>query len=210
VVEYRTLGGRGDETFVRVPEARQREAVKFLLAHGFTTPHKLLNPKVVNQFKYSGSAAEIASQQKLLLTTLLSPSRLNRLFDAEVMGADKAYTVVELVDDLQGGLFSELKDADPKIDPLRRTLQRAYLDILKREFADAPGSAADFGRGRPLPLLGDDGGRVSELRAVARVALRKLEKQIAAAQPKAKDVATQAHLEDTLSQIHSILSESKK
>lgn len=210
VVEYRTLGGRGDETFVRVPEARQREAVKFLLAHGFTTPHKLLNPKVVNQFKYSGSAAEIASQQKLLLTTLLSPSRLNRLFDAEVMGADKAYTVVELVDDLQSGLFSELKDAAPKIDPLRRTLQRAYLDILKREFDDAPGSVADLGRGRPLPLLGDGGGRVSELRAVARVALRKLEKQIAAAQPKAKDVATQAHLDDTLSQIHSILSESKK
>src|SRR5207249_4469367 len=38
VVEYRTLAGRGDETFVRVPKEKQKEAVKFLLDNAFTTP----------------------------------------------------------------------------------------------------------------------------------------------------------------------------
>jgi hypothetical protein len=210
VVEYRTLGQRGDETFVRVPKERQKEAVRFLLAAAFTTPSKLLDPKVVNQFKYNGVANDIMSQQKMLLQALLSSSRLNRLFDGEVMGADKAYTVVELVNDLQSGLFSELNDATPKIDPLRRNLQRAYVDILKKEFEDAPAASASPGLPRGIPVFDEAGGRVSELRAVARVALTKLAKQIAAAEPKAKDVATSAHLEDLHSEIKTILEESKK
>ena len=211
VVEYRTLGQRGDETFVRVPKEKQKEAVRFLLATLFTTPSKMLDPKVVNQFKYTGVANDIMAQQKRTLTSLLASGRLNRLFDAEVMGADKAYSVVELVGDLQDGLFSELKDAAPKIDPLRRNLQRAYLDILRREFeADSGGSPVPV-LPRGLPLLGDDsGGRVTELRAVARVSLGKLAKQIEAAQPKTKDAASAAHLEDTLSEIHTILSDRKK
>ncbi len=211
VVEYRTLGGRGDETFVRVPKEKQKEAVRFLLASLFTTPTKMLNPKVVNQFKYNGVANDIMAQQRATLSSLLSASRLNRLFDAEVMGADKAYSVVELVGDLQEGLFSELKDAAPKVDPLRRNLQRAYLDILKREFdKDASASAAAPMLPRGFPGASDDGPRVSELRSVARVSLTKLAKQIETAQPKTKDAASAAHLEDTLSEIHSILTEAKK
>ena len=211
VVEYRTLGGRGDETFVRVPKEKQKEAVRFLLASLFTTPTKMLNPKVVNQFKYNGVANDIMAQQKATLSSLLSASRLNRLFDAEVMGADKAYSVVELVGDLQDGLFSELKDASPKVDPLRRNLQRAYLDILKREFdkdSSAPAATPLLPRG--FPGASDDGPRVSELRSVARVSLTKLAKQIETAQPKTKDAASAAHLEDALSEIHSILTEAKK
>jgi hypothetical protein len=208
VVEYRTLGGRGDETFVRIPKEKQKAAVQFLLANAFTTPTKLLNPKVINQFKYSGVANDVASQQKAILTSLLSASRLNRLFDAEVLSGDKAYTVVELVGDVQAGLFSELKADAPKVDPLRRNLQRVYLDLLKKEFdAEAPPSGPG---GRPLPLFGDDAGRVTELRAVARVALGRLEKQIVAAQPKAKDAATQAHLEDLLAEVRAILADAKK
>lgn len=207
VVENRTLGGRGDQTFVRISKDKQQAAVKFLLASAFTTPTKMLNPKVVNQFKYSGVASEVASQQKALLSSLLSSSRLSRLFDAELMSPETAYTAVELVNDVQDGLFSELKADAPKIDPLRRALQRSYLDILKREFEAE--SAAGGSSSRPFPG-GDEGSRISELRGVARVALIKLEKQIVAAQPKAKDASTQAHLADTLSEIHSILSEKKK
>lgn len=203
VIEYRTLGQRGDETFVRVPKEKQKESVKFLHAALFTTPSKLLDPKIVNQFKYNGIANDLMAQQKSTLNSLLSGSRLNRLFDAEVLAADKAYSVVELVSDLQDGLFSELKDAAPKVDPIRRNLQRAYVEILKKEFDDAPPAG---GSTLPrLPIFGDEGGsRVSELRAVARVSLAKLAKQIEAAEPKTKDVATLGHLEDLLSEIRDV------
>src|SRR6185436_4503565 len=102
-----------------------------------------------------------------------------RLFDAEVLLGEKAYTPVELVDDLQTGIFSELKGEAPKIDPIRRQLQRAYVDILKNEF----GGAADTGGFSPIgpPRRGGGGfggPSVSELRAVARVALAKLEKEL--------------------------------
>ena len=63
---------------------------------------------------------------------------------------------------------------------------------------------------RGFPGASDDGPRVSELRSVARVSLTKLAKQIETAQPKTKDAASAAHLEDTLSEIHSILIEAKK
>lgn len=208
VVEYRTLGGRGGETFVRVPEAKQRAAVKFLIENAFTTPAKLLDPKIVNQFKYSGVANEVASQQRSLLSSLLSSSRLNRLFDSEVLNGDRAYTVVELVTDVQNGVFSELKDQEPKIDPLRRILQRSYIDLLSREFRDnAPTPSGPIGRSLPI---NESGGRLSELRAVARVALKRLDGQVAAAQEKAKDIATVAHLEDVRAQIRDILEQDKK
>jgi len=209
VVEQRALGGRGDETFVRIPKEKQKAAVQFLLANAMTTPTKLLNPKIVNHFKYTGVASDIIGQQRMLLTSLLSPVRLGRLFDAEVLNPDKAYTVVELVGDIQDGVFSELKEATPKVDPIRRALQRSYVDLLKKEFdADpAPAGGLNLPIGRPRGL-GLDSGRVSELRAVARVALEKLRQDLAKA--KAKDPATQAHLADLHEEIVSILNESKK
>jgi hypothetical protein len=206
VVEYRTLGGRGGESFVRVSKDKQKEAVKFLLDNAFTTPAKLLNPGVVNQFRYSGAAADIARQQRQLLGSLLSANRLARLTDAELLAPDKAYTAVELVGDLQNGLFAELKADEPKIDPLRRQLQRAYLDILKAEFQ--PPAAPAGGR---LPGPGESLVRTpSELRAVARQSLAKLAKNLDATKGKAKDPATFAHLDDLHSEITAILAGEKK
>ncbi|QDU21680.1 zinc-dependent metalloprotease [Urbifossiella limnaea] len=206
VVENRTLAGRGDITFVRVPADKQAAAVKFLLDNAFTTPTKIIDPKVVNQFRYTGVASDVASQQRALLGSLLASTRLARLFDAELQDGDKAYTASRLVNELQDGIFSELKAADPKIDPLRRQLQRGYIEVLKKEFVDAPAAGpATTGPAPKLPLIGDTAPRASELRAVGRVALRRLETQLAAAAPKAKDASTAAHLEDALAEVRDIL-----
>ncbi len=208
VREHRTLAGRGSETFVRVPKAKQKAAVHFLLEHAFVTPKRLLNPAIVSQFRYSGVASDVLSMQKGLLRTLLSADRLNRLFDAEVLDSDKAYTVVELVGDVQDGIWSELKAEQPRIEPLRRELQRTYLDVLKSEFepaATTPTTPVPIGRRRGMTSE-----RVSELRSAARSALRDLAKQINAALPNVKDPATRVHLEDTNSEIEAALTAKKK
>src|SRR5262249_46551712 len=141
------------------------------------------------------AATAIASQQRLLLTSLLGASRLARLADAELLTPDKAYTAMELVSDLQDGLFAELKTDAPKIDPLRRQLQRTYLDVLKAEFQPpAPGST-----GPPTTRP------TSELRAVSRVALNQLATQLEAAKKKTKDPLTLAHIDDLHSEITTIL-----
>jgi hypothetical protein len=203
VVENRALAGRGGETFVRVPKEKQKEAVTFLLQNALNTPTKLLNPAVLSQFRYSGVANDIAGQQKSLLLDLLSASRLNRLLDAELMAPEKAYTAMELVKDLQAGIWSELKAEHPKVDPLRRVLQSAYLDRLKGEL--------DHKDSAPQPVIMrisremDSGGSLSDLRAVARSALRDLSTTIAAALPKVQDTQTKAHLEDAMAEIEAAL-----
>jgi hypothetical protein len=205
VAENRTLGGRGGEAFVRVPKDKQKDAVKFLHEHAFSTPTKLLTPGLINQFKYTGAASGIAGQQRALLANLLSPAKLAQLSDAELLMGDKAYTALELVRDVQDGLFSELKADAPKIDPLRRQLQRAYLDILKAEFAPPAPAPAPGPFGPPAAARGS-----SELRAVARVALAELATKLTAARGKAGTTATGAHLDDLASEIAALLAADKK
>jgi Met-zincin/Domain of unknown function (DUF5117)/Domain of unknown function (DUF5118) len=189
ILENRSLAGRGGEQFTRVSKERQREAVRFLLDKAFTTPTKLLNPAILNLFSYHNVADDIMSEQKSALTTLLSEGRLKRLFDAEVLYGDKCYKVYELVNDLQGGLWSELSAAHPRIDPLRRALQGVYLDILKKEL-DVKEQVATGA------LL---------LRPVARAAFAELAKRIRAALPKVQDQETKLHLENALSEIDTTL-----
>lgn len=202
VVENRILAGRGGETFARVPRSRQKEAVRFLLQHAFTTPVKLLNPAIVNQIKYSGASSDIIAQQRQLLQSLLAPARLQRLFDSEVLcEANSCYPVSELVEDLQAGIWSELSAPTPRIDPIRRTLQRTYLDILKAEFE--PKTPTSQGS------TDSDSGRNPELRAIARVALESLKQQIDAAISKTQDPITKAHLRDCSSEIDRTLEKRK-
>jgi hypothetical protein len=212
VQENRVLGGRGGETFARIPKERQREAVKFLLENALTTPTQLLNPGVINQFKYTGIANDVMAQQKALLQSLLAADRLNRLFDAEVLSPEKAYSVTDLVADLQDGIFAELKAGEPKVEPLRRNLQRVFIDILRDEIdppAAAPAATPTPGPRGPRGAAGG-GSSVSELRGVARVALEKLSKDIAAALPKTKDATTKAHLTDAAAEIAGVLDAAKK
>src|SRR5262249_55697233 len=150
---------------------------------------------IIGKFRYVAMAGDIQSQQRGLLQGLMSASRLNRLTDAELLTPDKAYTAIELIKDVQDGIWSELQMPNPKIDPLRRNLQETYVSILKREF-DPSTPAAQAGPGRPQMMPGAGGsGRSPELRAIARVTLRDLAKQLETALPKVQDVTTRAHLE---------------
>ncbi len=201
VIESRTLGGRGAETFTRIPKEKQKEAVKFLNEHAFTTPTKLLNPAIVNRFRYAGVANDISSSQKALMLNLLSSTRIRRLMDEELLQPSKSYTVTELVFDVQDGIFSEVNAEKPKIDVLRRNLQRAYIDHLRAELVPAKDGQPTF--------FGDSGS--SDFRAVARVALGRLQGQVRAALSRTQDQdsITAAHLQDCAREIESALASKK-
>jgi hypothetical protein len=206
VVENRTLGGRGTETFTRVPKETQQKAVKFLNDNAFTTPTKVLNPTIVNRFRYTGVASEVGGQQKSLMQSLLSSGRIRRLMDEELLQNGNAYTVTDLVNDVQNGIFSELTASNPKVDVLRRNLQRSYLEHLKSELVPADKSGGGPAGG-PIFFGGDAGG--SDFRAVARVALRRLHSQIQTAVPRAGDGITAAHLQDCEREIDVMLAAKK-
>jgi hypothetical protein len=205
VVENRTLGGRGSETFTRVPRDKQREAVRFLAENAFTTPRHLLQPALVNRFKYYGVADDIMGQQRSLLESLLSGRRFKLLMDGEVLDAEGAYAALQFLTDVQDGVWSELKDKQPTVDVLRRGLQRAYLEHLKEELAPKDAAAA-----KPALPKGDDalasaGSRGTDFRGVARFALKDLAMQMSAAQPRTQDASTRVHLLDCQREIELIL-----
>jgi hypothetical protein len=207
VVETRSLGGRGGESFNRVPKEKQQEAVRFLLEHAFTTPKKLLQPAIVNRFKYFGVADDVADQQRALLTSLLNGRRFHQMMDAEVAAGDQAYTAMEYLGDVQDGVWSELRTSQPLVDVCRRRLQRAYLDHLKNELN--PKEAAGP---RPVFPGGDDTGRLfgatnreTDFRAVARAALQDLGVRLDSAIPQTRDPMTRVHLQDCRREVELIL-----
>jgi Met-zincin/Domain of unknown function (DUF5117)/Domain of unknown function (DUF5118) len=205
VVETRTLGGRGKESFTRIPYDEQSRAVQFLLTNAFQPPRELLDPAIVNRFKYQGVAGDVMAQQKSLLRSLLSKSRFARLFDAAVLEPESSYSAMQFLNDLQSGIWSELAQKRPKIVPLRRALQRAYVAHLKSELADKKGAVPVAVRPRRGRSTGAPGSNESDFRAVARAALQNLAELLDKAIPQAGDPITQAHLRDCRRELKTIL-----
>jgi hypothetical protein len=203
VVETRSLGGRGTESFTHVPKEKQQEAVRFLLDNALTTPKKLLQPALVNRFKYLGVADDVMGQQKALLNGLLSGRRFQQIMDNEVLAPEQAYTAMEYLSDVQDGVWSELKGSQVTVDACRRNLQRAYLEHLKNEL-----NPKETGTSRPvgIPLgFGSTSSRDTDFRAVARAALRELGERLDGAIPRARDSMSRVHLQDCRREVELIL-----
>ncbi len=209
VVEHRTLGGRGTASFVRVPKKQQKEAVDFLIANAFTTPIKLLQPAIVEPVQVHGRCRRRYRSTGRSDASLLSADRIRRLIDGEIMTPTEAYAAMDLVGDVQNGIWSELAAAgSPKIDPLRRALQRAYLDHIKNQVSPPEGRT---GPTLPFPFdLGSLTGGNSDYREVARASVTELQKKIATAIPETKDAMTKADLIDCAKEIEAMLAGPKK
>ena len=207
VVESRTLNGKdGAETFARVPAAKQKEAVKFLMDNAFVTPTKLLDPKVVGRFRYSGLASDVTGMQAGLLRSLLSEERLDRLADAELSDPAGAYTGVALAADVCAGVWGELKSETPKVDPVRRALQREFVEILTKALDQPAPAAGATGGGPGLGRRGGGGeSKPEELRVAARATLQALLPKLEAGAKAASDPATKAHLDDARAEVEAAL-----
>ncbi len=182
VEETRTLAGRGDVQFHRVPKAQQQAALQFVLEH-LKTPRIFIPAAVLDQLAATGGAEGMNQTQSFLLYDLLDSGRLQRLVEGEQLDAG-AYLLVDYLAELQDGLFAELKQAAPQIDPMRRALQRTYLETLQWQMGD---------------------GSNSDVRAAARWNLQKLLDTLKAVDAQTSDATTSAHLADLRNQIKMIL-----
>ncbi|HLJ54544.1 MAG TPA: zinc-dependent metalloprotease [Chthonomonadaceae bacterium] len=186
VIETDYHVGRGGDTFKYVPKDQQAKAVRFLVENGFSTPRELLVPDILFRIGPSGVADRILANQRTLLTTLLQPARIKRLADFQAISPNQAYTLAQLVTELQAGIWSELSAPHPVMDLYRRNLQRAYLETMK-------------------PVLASDTTTGTELRPIARGALKELMHSINVALPRVTDHETMLHLQDCSTQIDRIL-----
>ena len=226
VEETRYQGGRGTVPFAPVSADRQRQAVKFLLDRGLTTPKALLDPQVLMRIAPAGSSDPLQGSNVKLLSKLLRPTVFNRMAEAKALGNGKgSYSGIELVKDLNDGLFSELDRQQPAIELFRRTLQRNYVILLlvSTGAADDPAEASANiddaagdrggvrfkkpGLSRDLAYLSSPladtarqytaaRGRPSEFRSALRVGVIHLAGKLDQAMKKVRDPDTAAHLRD--------------
>lgn len=187
-----------------VPKARQKEAVGFINKHVFETPTWLVDRAMWNKFNNPISADPIMSLQERTVNSIVSTDRLGRLqLSAERFGADKAYTAMELLNDVQGTIFSELS-SKKAIDTYKRMLQRAYVDRLASIINPAPSSAGgitiSFGAASaPIDA------KKSDVTAIVRAQLVGLRGQLSAAAATTADRMSKIHLADLAERIKTAL-----
>ncbi len=186
VTETDYHAGRGGDVFSHVPKARQQAAMQFLQDYAFKRTATLVQPAVMNKIGSSGISGAVSRYQGSVLNFLLAPARFQRLTDGQALLGKNAYSVTEMVADLQSGIWSELKTASPQISLFRRNLQRTYLARIKTYFDP-------------------DTSNPSEVRAALRGALQGLLGSLSVSIPKVKDTETLLHLRDCRSTIDQTL-----
>ncbi|MGH8767515.1 MAG: zinc-dependent metalloprotease, partial [Burkholderiales bacterium] len=129
VEETRYQAGYGKAPFAPVDPDRQREAAKFLLKRAFIEPKALLDPDVLRRITPSGGADPLHGSNVELLRRLIDPAVFQRMLEASSVGKGR-YTGLELLSDLNDGLFSELGMKSPVVSPYRRQVQRSYVTVL--------------------------------------------------------------------------------
>ena len=223
VVETRYAAGRGEVPFAPVDPARAQAAVRFLLLRGFNTPMQLLDPNVLLRIVPEGAMDPLQGTNIKLLERLLDPRVFQRMSDATLLAPlATRYLGLDLLRDLNAGLFDELAWAPVKVGVYRRELQRSYVQLLvvgsrsKPEAPPAPerllgvwsaepwAEAGSQARGMDSPVsnamrnLRAVPDRPSEFRAAARTAADELWRRLHEAAQRTEDGVTASHLADLM------------
>lgn len=183
VYEHLKTADQPGEVYTIVPKEKQKRAVAFLNEELFRTPTWLIDMDILRRIENAGMMDRIRSVQESTLARLLSPSTLQRLIEHQALYGNQAYSAIELLDDLEDGIFEEL-DEGTHIDTWRRNLQRSYVDRL-------------------LSLYSSDDAAVNrtDIKALARQHLEELQKRASKAARRQHDAAARAHLRELAARI---------
>ena len=201
---YHTLktSDQDGAVFDPVPRAKQREAVQFLIDQVFVTPTWLHDEDLLRRIESAGAVDRLRRMQVSRLNQLLDPRRMQRLIEGEVFRPGSAYSLLEFMNDLKAGVWTEL-DGGAAIDTYRRNLQRGYIErlaYLMNEEPPAPGNNP-FAQ---AALTAVDVSQ-SDIRPLARAQLRDLRGEAETAAQQTGDQITRYHLEDIVVRIDAIL-----
>lgn len=183
-----------------VSKARQKDAVDFFNKQLFATPAWLTDPTIYNRIG-SSPITVIGVQQDNVLGRLLSSRTMTKLLDAEAANGNQAYSVVELLNDLKKGIWSELSSRK-SIDIYRRNLQKSYVNTLNSMINPPPAQSASIGG---LVFTMSNGTEKSDVKSIVRAHLTSLRGEISRAIPLIADPLSRYHLQDVLSRIDKAL-----
>ena len=149
--------GEADSRFAQVPAEQQKKAVAFLVANAFSTPKPLIIPDIIARLEANGAADRILNSQRGLLRQLVSEGRIKKMSEQVAAKPDGAYAPIDLMADLQKGIYGDLKADGIDLDLYKRNLIRAYTDTLVGEVNkdSATSDLPALARGQLLALLAD-------------------------------------------------------
>ena len=192
-VVYKSGTQKGN-VYTAISKARQQGAMRFLNDSVFTTPTYLIHPEIAARIEPGSMLTRIGNAQNRVLAQVLVDQRLNFLLEGEATAKNPAdvYTLAEMLDDLQRGVWSELTAPAPKIDPYRRTLQNNYLNQMNAKLNPYPAQLAQ------IPQLAALGITITPLAEDARSEIRgevvALRERVRGAQARTTDRETKLHL----------------
>ena len=190
---------QGEPIFTPVPRDKQEEAVQFVIDEVFVSPTWIADREILRRIEHAGALERVRGRQVAFLNQMLDPRRMQRIIESEVFDAG-AYPLVEYLDDLKEGVFSELDSGEP-IDTYRRSLQRAYLERLEYLMTEEPAA--------PPATAGNNITRVdvsqSDIRPLSRAQLREIMEDARWAAGRTEDRVTRAHLVDLADRAEAIL-----
>ena len=157
VVQTRKRQGQAGVPFEMVAKNDQARAMEYLNRQVFATPQWLLDSDILDRFQGSGAPDLVRARQVGALNQVLNVPRMKRLVEQEAFQGSRAYSLGDMLDELRGGVWSEIHTAQDT-DAYRRNLQRGYLERMKTLMADEDAQETDvapFVRGQLLTLSGE-------------------------------------------------------
>ena len=191
-VQYKS-GSQPGNVYTPLSRARQVEAVKFINEEVFTTPAYLIRPDIALRIEANGMVDRIGNAQNRVLAALFQNARLNRLIEQPAMHPGQ-YTLLEMVDDVQRGVWREVYSAAPKVDVYRRELQNNYLDLINAKLNPPPAPPATGGGGFNAAAAAANV-LMEDAKSQLRGQLTALRTAVRAGAAKAGDRETRAHLQ---------------
>ena len=185
---FKTYDQNG-EVYTFVSKKRQSDALSFFNKQLFTTPLWLINKAELAKFDNGVIINRIKALQVGTLNSILSPSRLARIYDNEAKNGSRAYILTDLLTGLRGSIF-----ASGRSDVFKRQLQRGYIEDLRSLLNDdlarnIPGltsaQLASYGA-TPINIA------LSDIRPMVRAELKLINARL----PTGGDAITVAHYTD--------------
>ena len=190
VITTRKRQGQDGVPFEMVDKETQQRAMEYMNRQVFATPEWMIDDDIFRRYQGTGALTQVRGGQSSGLNQVLNVARMTRLVEQEAFHGDDAYSLGEMLDDLRGGVWTEVASGEAT-DAYRRNLQRAYLDRMKT-------------------LMWDDAAMQSDVATFARGQLMTLRGELEAAVGSTSHQATQWHFQDAIVRIDLILDPANK
>ncbi|MEE9134075.1 MAG: zinc-dependent metalloprotease [Gemmatimonadota bacterium] len=201
IVQTRKTYGQEGPVYEFIPEEAQRRAMRFFAAQAFTPPTWMIDEDILLRIENVGSVERMRILQVRVVNLVLDPGRMQRLIETEARIGDDAYSLGEMLDDLRGAVWSELRTGR-SIDIYRRNLQRGYLERIEWLMTEEPPTPPAFFAAFVTSVNVSQ----SDIRPFARGELVTLKREITRALNRGGlDRATRLHLQDAIVRIDRIL-----